>query len=239
MPRNARWVLTLALFLAAGVHPARAQQFVTDDAALTTRNSCQLEGWWGQRAVWLLPACQFIPRVEITPGVGWLADQPPERDNPDYVLQVKALFLDTATAPVGVGLVAGFGLDRLSQVVGLASPGFYAYVPLTVPAAGGRVLLHTNLGWRFEPGRSGEQRTEDLHAFTFGLRLDVQAIELLTLTAETYGDSTVPPEWQLGFSVVVIPDWLSGTFSYGTGFSAESTGAGFALGFAFTPPAFW
>jgi hypothetical protein len=71
--------------------PASAQQFVTEDAAIVGRGACQLEVWHGERQSWLEPACQFIPRLEVTLGVGLI--DPPNRST-EYLLEVKTLVRD-------------------------------------------------------------------------------------------------------------------------------------------------
>lgn len=66
----------LLLLLAAGMAaPAAAQQFVTDNATITPHRACQLEGWYGEAAAWVLPACRFVRPLEITAGVGFVADE--------------------------------------------------------------------------------------------------------------------------------------------------------------------
>jgi hypothetical protein len=80
--------------------PAATQQFVTDDAGIVDFRACQLEGWHGESASWVLPACQPIRHLEITAGVGFI----PENGSRavEYVLQAKHVPPEVEPGHVGV-----------------------------------------------------------------------------------------------------------------------------------------
>lgn len=229
-----RWAWWLPVALVVAATSARAQQYVTDDTALTERHACQLEGWWGARAAWLLPACHFIPNVELTLGMGWPAGVAAE-ENPTFVLQAKGVLPAPEAQRWRVGLVAGLGFDRLEQVLGRGGPGLFAYVPATLALAAGRLRLHANLGWRFEQ----RNRAGDLHALTYAARADAQLHPLVGVTLEGYGDSATAPDWQAGATFSLVPDWLSGTVSYGERFGGSGVATGWVVGLTLTPPALW
>ena len=46
-----------------------AQQYVTDDAAITEYRGCQIQMWHGERSSWVLPVCTLVPRLELSLGL--------------------------------------------------------------------------------------------------------------------------------------------------------------------------
>ena len=71
-----------------------ARPFVTDDARLTTSESCQVESWSrlykNSTEIWALPACNPTGNFEITAGMG-LAKPKDTATTQDYVIQAKSL----------------------------------------------------------------------------------------------------------------------------------------------------
>jgi hypothetical protein len=191
-------VTLIVLSLVFEVPTALAQQFVTDDAAIVDRDACQVEAWYAQPATWVLPACQLVRHLELTAGIGRVE----VRDGVHelrYVFQAKTPFRQQEVHGFGLGAVAGVGLDPLGQVVARRIDAVFAYVPLSIAGADGRVVLHQNIGWAYasEPletdvtGAQGERR----HALTWGMRIDVALAERLTAIAELFGQSRLFPEY--------------------------------------------
>jgi hypothetical protein len=165
----------------------------------------------------------------------------------EHVLQAKAPLRAPGPGRPGVGLVAGLGFGPLSQVLGRGAAGAFAYVPATLPLADERLTLHVNLGWAFERDEhehGGVLHEEAHHAFTWAARGDVvlplalAGAERLTVIAEAFGEDRWRPEYQVGVRVVLLPDRLHGDVSWGGHTGRGHRGAGWAVGLAWTPPAF-
>jgi hypothetical protein len=106
----------IVLGLTFATSTAVAQQFVTDDAAIVDRDACQVEAWYAQPATWVLPACQLVPNLELTAGIGRVEVRDDDRQL-RYVFQAKTLFRRQEADVFGLGMVAGIGLDPLGQIV--------------------------------------------------------------------------------------------------------------------------
>jgi hypothetical protein len=55
-----------------------------------------------------------VPNLDLTAGVGFVAGGPGRR-SAEFVIQGKYLFREMPPNGLGVGLVAGFGMDPLAQ----------------------------------------------------------------------------------------------------------------------------
>jgi hypothetical protein len=228
----------LIVALAAGLAlpaAAPAQQFVTDDVGVVDHRACQLEAWHGGTASWVLPACSPIRNVELTAGFGFVAGE--DGRDLEYVVQLKATLREPGEGGPGVGFVAGAGLDPLAQATGRRVPGIFAYVPLTVPLAEERLLLHANLGWQGDRLRSDEaDRATDLHhSATWGLRADARAGDRVAVIAEVFGEDSGPAEIQVGVRAALIAGLIHVDLSYGTGLVDWGIGTRWVLGLAITP----
>lgn len=238
-------LLAAALPLAAALlapRTATAQQFVTDDAAVVDRRACQLEAWHGEVASWILPACQFIPNLELTAGIGFL-EHGDGRDT-EYVVQGKYLLRELTPGGFGTGLVAGVGLDPLAQVMG-GLRGVFAYVPVSVSLGADRVVLHANLGWHWERDEhehDGVVHAEAHHVLTWAARGDLLlrvAGERFTVIGEVFGEDRLLPEYQVGLRTELVPDRLLVDVSWGGHSQDDLRGAGWTAGLAWTPPWFF
>jgi hypothetical protein len=237
-PAHTVTLIVLSLVLVREVPTALAQQFVTDDAAVVERDACQVEAWHAQRATWVLPACHLLRNLELTAGIGRVEVRQDVHEA-RYVFQAKTLFRQQEVHGFGLGAVAGVGLDPLGQIVARRIDAVFAYVPLSIAAADGRVALHQNVGWAYasEPletdaiGAAGERR----HALTWGMRIDVALAERLTAIAELFGQSRLSPEYQAGLRVALVRERLLADVSY-TASAAGGTPGAFAIGVAWTPP---
>lgn len=212
---------------------ADAQQFVVDDAGITDPGACQIEGWVGESAGWLLPACTPIGRVEFTLGVGYLDEPEGTETNRqvEYVAQAKVALLPDDPGRVGLSVVGGFGFDPFAQVTGVPLESVFAYLPLTYTLADGRAQFHLNGGWAY-------QHEVGNHDPIYGIRGDVALHERVTLIGEFFGEGSEQGA-QGGLRVAVIPDLLLVDGSYGASVSGDTPDIGFALGIAVTPRAFF
>jgi hypothetical protein len=222
-----------------GAGSAAGQQFVTDDAAIVDANACQVEAWYARPGSWLLPACQLIPRVEITAGAGAI-----EADGAyqlRYVVQAKSIL--TELGPNGaLGLVGGFGLDPLGQIVARRIDAVYAYMPVSVALGDSRLVLHQNAGWVYgpEPVEVAPDAPREVrrHAITWAMRADGALSSRVTLVGELFGQSRVTPEYQVGLRLSLVPDRLLTDVSYTAAARRDAGGGTFTVGMAWTPPPF-
>lgn len=245
MFRNAAKYLLLPILLLGYSAPAAAQQFVVDDAAIVDRGACQLEAWSGESSTWLLPACQFIPRTELTLGAGFVPDNGGR--SWEWVAQAKVNLREMQDNMAGVGLVFGVGMDPIGQTAGSRVSGAFAYLPVSLPLANERVTLHGNLGWHFERDSDEHDHHDHSHAdgsrghhgVTWGVRGDVVVAPRFTVIAELFGEDAGRPEFQAGIRTELLPDRVGLDVSWGGHTARGVGGAGWTIGFAWTPPAWF
>jgi hypothetical protein len=215
---------------------AAAQQFVTDDAYIVERNACQLEAWHGEASSWILPACHFIPGVEITAGVGFVAHG--DHRDTEYLFQGKVLLREPPGDGVAISAVLGFGFDPHAQALRNGPASVYAYVPATLTARGGDLALHLNAGWmreRHEAAGTATVSVESPHALTWGAAVEAFVAGPLTAMAEVFGEDRHLPGFTVGANVEVLPERLSIDLTWGGHTAAGVPGSGWALGGAWTP----
>lgn len=194
--------ISLALLICTSSFAARP--FMTDDARLTSAESCQLESWTriykNSTENWTLPACNPTGNFEITAGGGHTKNKSEPAIN-DYVLQGKTLFRDLTKNSYGWGLAVG-RVNHPSSIPGPNSMGnTYAYIPVSISTMDDKVIYHTNVGWLRDKA-SSEQR------MTYGFGAEVQTTNKLMLIAETFGDNKAKPYLQIGARYSVIPNLL-------------------------------
>ncbi|MFN3597774.1 MAG: hypothetical protein ACK41D_10945 [Rubricoccaceae bacterium] len=212
--------------------PAAAQQFVVDDAAITGPGACQLEGWLGGSATWLLPACTPLGRAEITLGAGRVQDNHGDHTHAglEGVAQVKVRLVPDAPGATGVSVVVGAGFGPFAQATGERLSGGYAYLPLTYTAPGERLLVHANAGTSY--AREGRALR-----LLYGLRADLVVAGPATLIAELFGEGGDMGA-QAGLRLALVPDRLGLDASFGLALRGEGD-TGPALGLAWTPAPFF
>lgn len=225
-----------ALLAAAAAPDLHAQQFVTDDAAIVEPGACQLEAWHGEASSWILPACQFVPRLELTAGVGFVAHG--DHRDTEYLFQGKVLLREPPDDGMAIGAVLGFGFDPHAQALGDGPSAVYAYVPVTLAAPGGGLALHLNAGWAMERDDHVGTATvavESPHVFTWGAAVEAFVAGPLTAMAEVFGEDRHPPGFTLGANVEVLEKRLTIDLTWGGHTAAGVPGSGWALGGAWTP----
>lgn len=194
--------LIMALLMTASTCSHGARPFVTDDARLTNKESCQLESWSRSYKTsdefWVLPACNFSGNFEITAGSG-IASTVGQASTHDFILQGKTLFRELSTNGWGWGLA--FGRVNHPDI----SPGpnllgnTYAYIPVSFSTHNDQVIFHTNVGW-LKDKATGEHRA------TWGLGSEVQATPRILLIAESFGDHKNKPYGQIGARYAIVPN---------------------------------
>ncbi|MBA4158595.1 MAG: hypothetical protein H0X65_14135 [Gemmatimonadetes bacterium] len=186
-----------------------------------------------------------MPNLDLTAGVGFVAGGPGRR-SAEFVVQGKYLFREMPPNGLGVGLVAGFGMDPLAQATGERIEGVFAYMPLSLSVGEDRLILHGNLGWHFERDHDGHGHDHGdeagHHALTWAARADVLLPvfgERFTLIGEVFGEDRLLPDYQVGLRTTLIPARLLAGLSWGGHTQSALAGAGWVVGVASTPPPFF
>lgn len=210
-----------------------ARPFVTDDARLTTAGSCQLETWMrsypGSREYWALPACNPSGNLEFTLG-GGLADGNGQATTTDQVLQLKTLLRALENDGWGVGIALGAVRHPEIQPGPNQLGNTYAYVPYSASFAGGRRVLHVNLGWLRDHATWQDR-------LTWGVGAEFAAVyPRLTWIAEAFGDQANRPYGQVGLRYSVRPDLLQIDATVGQQAAGDSAARWLSLGLRWTPP---
>jgi hypothetical protein len=212
-------------------HAWAARPFVTDDARLTTANSCQLETWTRvyrhSVELWALPACNPTGNLELTLG-GGAAKSDQARWTDDYVLQAKTLVKTLDTNGWGVGVAVG--AIRHPEV----NPGpnllgnEYAYIPLSISFADDLLIVHANAGWLHD-------RATRKHQTTWGLGTEWNLNKFWTLIGEGFGNSTDQSFWQAGFRYSLIPGLLQVDATTGMQYNSATENRWLSFGVRYTP----
>ncbi len=224
---------------------AGAQQYITDDAAITEFRACQIQMWQGQRSSWVLPVCTPMPRVELS--LGFIAVWKDGADGHfEYAAQVKTAFRPLATDTWGVGFVAGTGRDPAFAGTGDQTISVYAYVPTGISLARDGLVFHQNTGV-LAVRQDGAWR----NAITWAARADVRLAGRVGLgvvgVVEVFGAESLglagagaPAEYQAGLRTWIRPDRVQADLSYGRALrgSVAGSGAGVTIGLTLVTPPF-
>ncbi len=223
-----------------------AQQYITDDAALTEHRACQIQMWHGQRASWVLPVCTPVQNVELSLGFIAVWDDGTMDENTghfEYVVQGKTLLRPLTTNSWGAGFVVGTGRDPALASTNPDLRSYYAYVPLSLSLAGDRVVLHQNTGWLYQ--RAGdEQEWRGRHGISWAARADVALggpHRPLVAVLEAYGAegaAGVASEFQLGLRAFPRPESVQVDLSWGGFLRTGRRAAGWTLGVTLVTPPF-
>jgi hypothetical protein len=223
--------LFVCLSLLVGCSAFAARPFMTDDARLTTAESCQLESWTrnykNSHEQWALPACNPTGNFEITAGRGQTKNRGEPGTN-DYVLQGKSLFRELTTNGYGWGLAVGH-INHPSGAAGPNSLGnTYAYIPLSISTLNDKVIYHTNIGWLRDKA-THEQR------MTYGFGAEIQTSSRMMFIAETFGDHKTKPYWQTGARYSVIPNLLQIDTTIGQQYNGTTNNRWISFGLRYIP----
>lgn len=233
--RAARVCLAAALFFLPASLPA--QQLGTDDAGIVGYRACQLEAWHGQRISWLLPACSPARNLELSVGVGWLANRPGGRDT-DVLLEAKRLFRTLEDGQRAWGVVAGTLFEASARPGRQRFAGMYVYAPYTAQFSYDRLYLHGNLGWDWRRERAVAPTGAE-HAMSWGARGDFVLWPRLMAVGEVFGTTRrANPEYQAGAHLRLVRDRLAMEITWGGHTERRLRGAGWTAGLAWTPPPF-
>ncbi len=223
------WLFSIALIVCTDAFAARP--FVTDDARLTTDESCQLESWTrlykNSTEIWALPACNLGGNFEFTAGSG-MAKISETGSSRDYVVQVKTLFRDLTPNGWGWGLAVG----RVNHPSISPGPNLlensYVYIPISISTNNDQVIYHTNIGWLRDKA-TNENRS------TYGFGAEIKLTSRMHLIAEAFGDNKSSPYWQTGARYSVIPNLFQIDATIGQQFNNDTSTRWISFGIRYTP----
>ena len=222
-----RSLIPLCLLACAVPSAWAARPFVTDDARLTTAQSCQLESWVRSyrhsTEVWALPACNPMGNLEFTFG-GGRARTDGQPSSSDSLFQLKTLFKPLETNGWGWGLAVGTIRHPSVQPGPNQFGNRYLYVPFSASLDNDRVVVHANLGGL------RDKRTHQ-GSLTWGVGAEVQASARWLAIAEAFGDHRNQPYWQLGGRYAIVPNrvQIDATLGQQAGGNANARWVSFGL----------
>lgn len=226
--------MAIAIASATIATTVRAQQYITDDAAITDHRACQIQLWHGQRSSWVLPVCTPVRNLELSIGFIAVWDDGAE-GHFEYVIQGKTLLKPLTTNGWGAGFVVGTGRDPALASTEAQLATIYAYVPLSVSLASDALVLHQNTGWIHQ--RGGGRQAD---AVTWAARGELRLRKYVFGVAEVYGaegSARAPAEFQAGLRAFVRPGRVQADASYGGRLDSGREGQGWTLGITLhTPP---
>ncbi|MCH8567561.1 MAG: hypothetical protein LAT67_04830 [Balneolales bacterium] len=218
-------MVVVSVFLLVG-QAAYAQQFIIDDAAVTTERSIQIESWYGEFE------SEFVPAISVTSwleaGVALAFDTKDNFSFAGYALEAKAVSADFEEAGRAFGLFAGFGFNNESVF-----EEFVAYVPYSQLIFNESSALHLNLGIAI-----ADNGTDWETSLIYGFRTDIGLHERFTLLTEVFAENDVFGV-QAGGRFGIIPGLLEMDVMYGSSLRNRNSFPGFTVGLAFTPDSLW
>ena len=242
----AAWLAVTSLMILAGTNVALAQQYITDDAALTEFRACQLQMWHGERSSWLLPVCTPVKNLELSLGLIEVWHDSTNGHHLEYIAQAKTLFKPLATDSWGAGLVFGYGRP-LTSVGTTHTYSMYAYIPISESLWHDRLILDQNLGlFHGRHGHYGDNsyawavRGDGLLAGRIGNGL-VAVMEIYGAERIYRKSAHTTTEYQAGLRTWLRPDRIQVDLSRGRTLwrpFATSGGAGWTIGLTLVTPPF-
>ena len=205
--RHFAWLVGLILFSARLACAGRPM--TTDDASITPLGQCQAQNWLqADRHAWegwSLPACTFLPDIELTAG-GALH----RGDGGDYRLasaQIKFLLRDESPGAWGFAASLGWShidaLDPAARVDARPLDLIASY-----RATDASYLLHVDVGMR-------RDAIADTDRATWGVAYERAPDARLGGFVEAFGAQGEAPTLQAGLRYDLVPQRLSVNFTVG------------------------
>jgi hypothetical protein len=239
------WVTAVGLIVSCAGRATSAQQYITDDAALTEFRACQVQMWHGERSSWILPVCTPAKNLELS--FGFIAvwhDQ--AKGHLEYVAQVKTLFKPLVADSWGAGFVLGTGRDLTSTEIPRAHS-IYAYIPISESFWDDRVMLHQNVGL-LHTRKARERDNSFIWAVRGDGRLAGRVGRGLVGVIEIYGaerifrsEAHTTTEYQAGLRTWIRPDRVQVDLTEGRTLwrpFATTGGPGWTIGLTLVTPPF-
>jgi hypothetical protein len=205
--------LFASLLIVAGSSAQAAQPLVTDDAAVVTPKTCQLEAWIHStrdgREYWAQPACNFTGNLELS--VGGAHARPDTGGSSSIVqLQAKTVLIPRTNGAWSFGAVAG---GTRETAVPHGSSAFQTYYAKALASWYPRRDLQIDLDLGAANVYGSGTLTLAGAAIQYALVTNVQ------LLAETFRDEPGRGKYQVGVRYIVIPNRFEAYASYGNRFN--------------------
>lgn len=195
---------TILLLFVVALPALAGRPLTTDDAAIVEAKGCQIESWVdrGKDATtgWWVPACNFGLNTEFQAGFARTRADSEARFSDAYA-QAKTLLREmTEEEPWGVALVVGVAKRPLNASHrGWHHP--YVLIPFTQAICNTPLVVHANVGWI----RDREHRRD---LALWGVAIEAEALERVTLLAEAYGQNSEKPFVRVGGRWTAVKDRL-------------------------------
>jgi hypothetical protein len=208
--------LFAALLIVAGSSAQAAQPLVTDDAAVVTPKTCQLEAWIHStrdgREYWAQPACNFTGNLELS--VGGAHARPDTGGSSSIVqLQAKTVLIPRTNGAWSFGAVAG---GTRETAVPHGSSAFQTYYAKALASWYPRRDLQIDL----DLGAANVYGSGTLTLA--GAAIQYAAVTNVQLLAETFRDEPGRGKYQVGVRYIVIPNRFEAYASYGNRYGPSS-----------------
>jgi len=221
------------LLLMASPSSWAGQPLSTDDAAVLTAKSCQVETWArisrDERDYWLQPACNFTGNLELS--IGGARLRPDDADASSGIqLQAKTVLI-----PQQVGRAWSFGATAgAARDTGAphGSSGFQMYYAKALASWFARNNLEMDLNL-------GAANVYQTGTFALaGAAVQYAVIPSVQLLAEIYRDEPGTGKYQIAVRYIAIPNRFEAYVSYGNRFSDPGRQAWTIIGIRAQTPAF-
>jgi hypothetical protein len=202
----AGWLIVAASAAQAG------EPLVTDDAAIVSPKTCQIEVWARSlhdgREYWAQPACNFTGNVEFD--VAGAREEPNGSDSSGMLqLQAKSVLFASPGNLWSFGVVGGAARDTGSPHGSSAFQSYYAKA-LASWRPRSELEMDFNLG---------ASNAYGLGTFALaGVAVQYAIVPSVEWLAEIYRDAPGRAKYQLGLRWIVVPDRFETYISYGDRF---------------------
>lgn len=205
-----RAAVTLGAMIATCSMVAHAgAPLVTDDAAVVEARSCQLEAFVetanSARAYWLVPACNFTGKVELSLGAASLRSDY-ESNSHQIQFQAKTVFDQSDNGLWSTGAVGVVARNTGPVPNGASSSAYYAKGLFSIyPSESLEVDLNMGASSAFGAGAT----------VVAGAAVQYTFLSRAALLAEVFRDERGPGKYQLGARYALAPSRLEAYVSYG------------------------
>jgi hypothetical protein len=201
--------LLVLLLFAAAFSARAAQPLATDDAAVVTPKTCQLEVWnrsvHGGYTFWAQPACNFTGNLELS--IGGTRVQPDAGEPSSiFALQAKTVLAAIDDEALSFGMLAGAGRETGAPHGRSAFQSYYAKALVSW-------YPRDDLEFDINLGAANNYGTGTFAlagaAVQYAIACNVQ------LLAEAFRDEPRGAKYQVGARYIFVPDRFEAYASYG------------------------
>jgi hypothetical protein len=202
-------VISLILLAAAASSVHAAQPLATDDAAVVSPKTCQLEVWnrWanGAQALWAQPACNFTGNLELSIGAARMQADSTEASG-IVALQAKTVLAASDDGAASFGMLAGAGRETGAAHGRSAFQSYYA-------KALASWYPRDDLEFDFNVGAANTYGSGTFAVA--GAAVQYAIAGNVQLLAEAFRDEPRGTRYQVGARYIVVPDRFEAYASFG------------------------